>query len=139
MKLYRLVYASAVNKKLNKTDLRSILSASATNNMRDHLTGALLFNSGIFLQILEGPRASLNAAYRRISKDERHTRLELIGLEPARERLFTAWSMALIEDNQASRKILFKFCGADKPVIDDLGLSDVCEMMMAMLKPTADK
>jgi len=48
MQLYRLAYASLVNKKLTKTDLRSILSRSVVNNTRDNVTGALLFNSGVF-------------------------------------------------------------------------------------------
>ena len=133
MRLYRLAYISLVNKKLNKTDLRDILSKSVNNNMRDNIAGALLFNSGFFLQILEGSRASLNVTYRRIAKDDRHERVELIGLEPIKERKFSAWSMALIEDNASAKKTLMKYCGADKPVVDNLNLDDVCEMMFEML------
>lgn len=136
MPLYRLAYASLVNKKLNKTDLRSILSTSVVNNTRDNLTGALLFNSGIFLQALEGSRSTLNAAFRRISKDERHERVEIIGMGPAEDRLFKAWRMGLIENNAASKKILLKYCGADKPVVEYLSLSEVFEMMHAMINPS---
>jgi hypothetical protein len=114
MQLYRLAYASLVNKKLTKTDFRSILSKSVVNNTRDNVTGALLFNSGIFLQALEGPRSSLNVTYRRIAQDARHERVELIGMEPA-------------------KKVLMKYCGSDKPVVEYLGLSEVFEMMHAMI------
>jgi len=133
MQLYRLAYASLVNKKLTKTDLRRILSKSVVNNTRDNVTGALLFNSGIFLQALEGPRSSLNVTYRRIAQDARHERVELIGMEPAKDRLFKAWTMGLIEDNEAAKKVLMKYCGSDKPVVEYLGLSEVFEMMHAMI------
>jgi hypothetical protein len=133
MQLYRLAYASLVNKKLTKTDLRSILSKSVVNNTRDNVTGALLFNSGIFLQALEGPRSSLNVTYRRIAQDARHERVELIGMEPAKDRLFKAWTMGLIEDNEAAKKVLMKCWGSDKPVVEYLGLSEVFEMMHAMI------
>ena len=136
MPLYRLAYASLVNKRLNKMDLREILSKSVNNNMRDNIGGALLFNSGVFLQALEGSRAALNVTYRRIAADERHERVDLIGLEPAKERMFKSWSMALIEDNETARKVMMKHCGADKPVIDNLSLNDVCEMMLEMLGKT---
>jgi len=133
MPLYRLAYTSIVNKKLNKTDLREILSKSVSNNSRDRIGGVLFFNAGMFLQVLEGSRAALNVTYRRIAMDDRHERVELIGLEPAKERLFKSWSMALIEDNDAAKKTLMKYCGADKPVIDNLSLAETCEMMIEML------
>jgi hypothetical protein len=133
MPLYRLAYASLVNKKLNKTDLREILSKSVNNNSRDNIGGALLFNSGVFLQLIEGSRAALNITYRRILADDRHERPELIGLEPAGERLFKSWSMALIEDNAVAKRTLMKYCGADRLVVDNLTLSETCEMMIEML------
>lgn len=136
MPLYRLAYASLVNKKLNKMDLREILSKSVNNNMRDNIGGALLFNSGIFLQAIEGSRAALNVTFRRILADTRHERIDLIGLEPVKERIFKSWSMSLIEDNDVAKSVLMKHCGADKPVIDNLNLAQVCEMMLEMLGKT---
>lgn len=136
MPLYRLAYKSLVNKKLNKMDLREILSKSVNNNMRDNIGGALLFNSGLFLQVLEGSRAALNVTFRRIGADDRHERVDLIGLEPVKDRMFSAWSMALIEDNESAKKVMMKYCAADKPVIDNLGLHDVCEMMLELLGRT---
>lgn len=52
MHLYRVGYRSEVKGTLNKDDLRDILSASSTNNMQNSLSGALLFNQNVFLQIL---------------------------------------------------------------------------------------
>jgi hypothetical protein len=135
MPLYRLAYASLVNKKLDKTDLRQILSKSINNNGRDNIGGALLFNAGIFLQVLEGSRAGVNATFRRIAKDDRHERIELLGFEPAKTRLFKAWSMALLEDNAAAKNILLKYCGADKPVVDILDVEKTSQMMIEMLGP----
>lgn len=41
--------------------------------------------------------------------------------------------MALIEDNAAAKTTLMKYCGADKPVIDNLSLAATSEMMIEML------
>jgi len=133
MSLYRLAYMSEIKGKINKDDLRQILSSSVTNNTRDGVTGALLFNQSTFLQILEGRRPTINKTYRRITQDGRHRPAELIGLEPAKERLFSKWSMALINDEQITREILIKYCGADKPVSDRLDLDITTQMMCLML------
>jgi hypothetical protein len=134
MQLYQIAYASVVSKRLTKIDLRDILSRSVSNNTRDNVTGALLFNSGTFLQVLEGHRAALNITYRRINADDRHERIELIGAAAVKERLFKSWSMALIEDNAEARRLLMKYCGADTPVIDALDLAATCGMMVEMLR-----
>jgi len=41
--------------------------------------------------------------------------------------------MALIQENDKTQKILREFCGADKPVVDALGLSEISAMMRAMI------
>ncbi len=133
MQLYRLAYKSDVKGRLSKADLRDILKTSSNNNFEDSITGALVFDSGIFLQILEGSRASVNRTYRRILADPRHEKIELVGLEPAEKRQFPKWSMALIQQNDATKKILYAFCGANKPVVDAMNVNEISAMMRAMI------
>ena len=133
MPLYRIAYKSTVGKQITKAEIRQILASSENNNQRDNLTGALLFNSGVFLQILEGRRAKINRLLERLSGDPRHKEIEYIGLEPIADRIFPKWSMALIEDNSVTRGILLKYCGVDKPDVEALGLAEVTEMMLQML------
>lgn len=74
--------------------LRSILAVSQRNNLRDGLTGFLIFDHVHFFQILEGESDRVRAAYSRIQKDPRHAEVTLIGEREIRARSFPQWSMA---------------------------------------------
>ncbi len=131
--MYRLAYTSAVSRPLTKTDLKQILSVSVSRNKAEKLTGALCFSRDVFVQVLEGRRHRLNSAFRRIARDARHEDVELIGLEPIRERIFGNWSMAFVDDSEEVRGIILKYCGVDRLVVDSLKLSDVTALVREML------
>ena len=76
-------------------DLNTIMDAANRNNQRDGLTGALVFDTLWFVQILEGEREAVSATFRRIAKDERHDAVTLMDVRPADERLFGNWWMGL--------------------------------------------
>lgn len=73
--------------------LNGILSISRRNNRRDGLTGALVCRRDIYLQLLEGPEAAVEATYARISGDDRHLAITRLTSEPAEARLFPDWAM----------------------------------------------
>jgi len=73
--------------------LNGILSISRRNNRRDGLTGALVCRRDIYLQLLEGPEAAVEATYARISGDDRHLAITRLASEPAEARLFPDWAM----------------------------------------------
>jgi hypothetical protein len=95
--LYRLVYFS-MNKISGEPseiaiEVQSILAASQRNNQRLGLTGALIFNTGIFAQVLEGPSDSLEATFEKIQQDHRHGDVEVLAFEQVKDRGFAKWSM----------------------------------------------
>lgn len=73
--------------------LNGILSISRRNNARDGLTGALVCRRDIYLQLLEGPEAALEATYARIKRDDRHLGIVQLLAEPVGARLFPDWAM----------------------------------------------
>ena len=73
--------------------LNGILSISRRNNIRDGLTGALVCRRDIYLQLLEGPEANVEATYARILGDDRHLAVTRLASEPAAARLFPDWAM----------------------------------------------
>jgi len=77
-------------------EVDSILAASRHNNVRDGITGALMFNSGCFAQVLEGPLDKVEDAFERIQQDERHGEVSLLGLEAVDERSFPNWAMGFV-------------------------------------------
>ena len=82
-----------------------ILAKSRTNNARDHITGALLFNAGCFAQVLEGPIENVEAAFERIQQDDRHGDVSLLAFDPIETRSFPNWAMGFVgmSDTNAER------------------------------------
>jgi hypothetical protein len=92
MALYRVIYCSEACG-LEKQDVESILEASNRNNAASVISGMLLFNSGYFLQLLEGSRANVSDTFLRIARDKRHKNVELILGNTVSKRIFHEWNM----------------------------------------------
>ena len=105
MSINQLVYVSQATRKMSSEDLRDIQGTAKDNNQHIDVTGSLFYNGGWFLQVLEGPLATLNALYNKIEKDPRHKNSRVLYNEPAKFRTFTRWSMNMtnLEDRQADK------------------------------------
>jgi hypothetical protein len=73
--------------------LDGILLQARRNNARNGLTGALIVRADLYLQLLEGPDAEIEATFARISRDNRHLGVHLLLRETVTERMFPAWTM----------------------------------------------
>ncbi len=73
--------------------LNAILVQSRRNNAAFGITGALICRADLYLQLLEGPPAAVDAAYQRIAVDSRHADVTLHVRKTVTERLFGAWAM----------------------------------------------
>ncbi|MGU3664277.1 BLUF domain-containing protein [Methylobacterium sp. A49B] len=98
--LYRLVYASKNLLQGSEAEMsaavRQILDASQRNNRAVGVTGALMFNTGAFAQVLEGPRRGVEATFERIQRDLRHGDVTVLQCGPTESRSFATWSMAFV-------------------------------------------
>ena len=92
--LLQLVYASRPFG-FDSNTLINILFDARRCNTRDHVTGALICRDDLFLQLLEGPEAAVEATYSRIRADERHIEVrQLVRRMIADDgRMFGAWAM----------------------------------------------
>ncbi len=73
--------------------LNGILSIARRNNPRDGITGALICRHDLYLQLLEGPQAAVEARYRSIARDDRHLDVVKRVSRPVTERMFPNWAM----------------------------------------------
>ncbi len=73
--------------------LDGILLQARRNNPRDGLTGALIVRADLYLQLIEGPAAAIDATFARIARDDRHLQVTPIVKAAVAERMFPAWSM----------------------------------------------
>ena len=99
--LFRVFYRSQCvmtgSQKHIDAEVERILDVSRTANARAGLTGALMFNSSVFFQVLEGPSDQLEATFERICCDPRHNDIQLIEFNAVDSRAFTEWSMTRVD------------------------------------------
>jgi hypothetical protein len=94
--LVRLIYISQATFKPNedaKKEIDSITAISSRNNRHNHVTGALVYCNGWFLQALEGKWQVVEDTLTRISDNPKHTGIRVLEVMPIHERGFAKWSM----------------------------------------------
>ena len=96
MSLCRLMYKSKYSEPLSKNLLEAIETTSQENNAALGITGILIGNRSSFMQVLEGEEEAVNKIFNNICKDERHTKIELVGYDIIDQRAFADWSMKCI-------------------------------------------
>lgn len=74
--------------------IRSIATVSLARNASSGVTGYLYFDSGLFLQEIEGLRQDVEALYRVIRGDARHRNVRKLMACDSNSRAFGEWSMA---------------------------------------------
>ena len=92
--LIRLLYISRAAGAITSTVTGSILESARVHNRVAGITGILCQGQGLYIQILEGERASVNRLYATLIKDKRHQDVELVSIEEIQTRKFPEWSMA---------------------------------------------
>ena len=101
--LYRVLYCSR-NRLTGapvtyNEEVQEILAKSRENNVRDGVTGGLLFSEGCFAQVLEGPVGMVESAFERIQCDSRHGEVTVLECAQIETRDFPDWSMAFTGSN----------------------------------------
>lgn len=76
--LVQLMYISDAAVEMSDDTLVDIREANLRHNPRAGIHGALMYRSGLFLQLLEGPGAEVEKTFERICRDRRHTNIRVI-------------------------------------------------------------
>ena len=99
--MYRVIYASRATAPMRDRELEELLVDVRMRNEEDDLTGLLLYfgedvtDEPAFLQVLEGERDAVEAAYARISRDRRHRGMRRVAAGEVSGRMFPDWRMGL--------------------------------------------
>ena len=95
--IYQLVYASKSVEYFTERDLIEILQKSRKNNKEISITGALVYNKGYFLQMLEGEQVVVEALFKKIAQDARHEKISRFYQGKAPTRIFPDWYMGFFQ------------------------------------------
>jgi hypothetical protein len=98
MSLRQLIYVStAVQQPMSAAEIEALGAASAARNISRGVGGLLVHDARYFVQVLEGPVATINRLYLRIAQDPRHTRVELLSYHAIERPQYADWSMRALE------------------------------------------
>ncbi|MEQ8232353.1 MAG: BLUF domain-containing protein [Gammaproteobacteria bacterium] len=114
--LVRLLYASRPAAPLNTTLIDGILAQSQKSNPSRGITGILVYNDRLFMQVLEGGRDEVCELFNAIVRDERHEHVRLLSYAEIVERRFGGWTMGYVNAARVNPSLLLKY--GEKPVLD---------------------
>jgi hypothetical protein len=89
--LVELSYLSEAISDMSFLGLMRLLESARAFNQSNGITGILLYDNQQFGQIIEGERANVMKAWKRIQDDKRHHRVELLEIREISERSFPEW------------------------------------------------
>lgn len=90
-----LTYRSEATRAPSDAELDGLVAEARTRNRSVGVTGMLLYDSGRFLQTLEGPPTGLDAIWTSIQRDPRHGAIEVLSQHIVPARLFAGWDLQL--------------------------------------------
>lgn len=99
-RVYQLIYASKSVVGFTEQDLIDILKTSRENNKPKKITGALVYNKGYFLQMLEGEQQAVNTLFNHIAKDTRHEKVSRFFQGTVEQRTFPDWYMGFFQQDE---------------------------------------
>ncbi|WP_295632224.1 BLUF domain-containing protein [Novosphingobium sp.] len=92
-----LTYRSEAAPVPSATELESLIAEARGRNHNVGITGMLLYDSGRYLQTLEGPPDAVERLWSAIKRDPRHGQIELLSQHIVPSRLFSGWDMQLYD------------------------------------------
>ncbi|MEO8935475.1 MAG: BLUF domain-containing protein [Burkholderiaceae bacterium] len=119
---YQIIYSSEATTPMQSEDLEEILEHARCSNATRGITGALVYGEGIFLQILEGDRVTVNDLMVKILRDLRHEAVTVLREGEIPSAIFVGWKMAYIS---ATTEQVAKWAGLSVVTGTTEGLNDM--------------
>ncbi|WP_167858681.1 BLUF domain-containing protein [Methylobacterium nonmethylotrophicum] len=98
--VFRIIYKSTAAHRaevmLGQGHIADMLATARLRNQAAQVSGVLVYTGLGFFQVLEGPRAGVQAIFESILVDRRHHTLAVIEMDVAAERRFPGWSMGFL-------------------------------------------
>jgi hypothetical protein len=95
-----MMYLSRMTTRLSDEEIEAIAKLSAVNNVQRDVTGMLVKVGNHFLQVIEGSDVALESLMTKLSKDPRHTEIQVIDNRHVDDRLFGKWNMAFFNADE---------------------------------------
>jgi hypothetical protein len=91
--MIRLAYISSATQYPSEQDLLNLLTQARGRNLKQNITGMLLYDNATYIQVLEGDAKDVHEIFASIKKDKRNTGVVTLLEETIEQRSFPQWSM----------------------------------------------
>lgn len=91
--MIHLIYISSATNWPSENDLKELLEQSRVRNLRQNITGMLVYDNATYMQVLEGSEKDVHDIYNSILKDPRNNGQFKLVEEEISQRDFPNWSM----------------------------------------------
>ena len=88
-----IIYVSSLNRNLDIGDLKEFSASFQYENKKRDMSGVLVFSQGVVMQYIEGSEKDIDALYKNIAKDVRHSSVIKIGEGYIKNKIFKSWDM----------------------------------------------
>ncbi|RZK32349.1 MAG: BLUF domain-containing protein [Hymenobacter sp.] len=132
--LHHIIYLSKASQPLSDEQLIALLTQAREANARANITGALVYGDGQFMQIIEGPEATLAMLYAKLLQDGRHGQVFKFADKPIAQRSFADWSMAFRPLSPEQFTQLAGYLTPEELNLQAPGLSATDDMLLQMMK-----
>jgi hypothetical protein len=128
--LVRLVYASRAAGAIDDALVKAICETASSRNAGQGITGVLCTQLGqdVFVQVLEGSRADVNALYGSIVRDPRHLDVTLLSYEEIEERHFASWRMGMVDLKRIHLGTILRY--SQRAVLEPFAMSGKAALAM---------
>jgi len=91
--MIHLIYISSATSWPDETDLLQLLNQARSRNLRQNITGMLLYSNATYLQVLEGEPKDVHQIFDAINRDSRNNGVVKLHEADIQQRDFPDWSM----------------------------------------------
>ncbi|MBT8348235.1 MAG: BLUF domain-containing protein [Sulfurovum sp.] len=127
-----LIYVSTAEEHVDYEDILNILTHAWKYNHNSYISGMLLSDNKHFIQVIQGPIATIDKLYARISKDPRHTDIKLIGEELLHERDCTGWGIGFYDKQEVADVFYDSLNVGHGKALYDINYKDAKTLLLAL-------
>jgi hypothetical protein len=110
-----IIYCSELSADYDLKEVYKILHKSRESNTTIGVSGYLLYGSNNFMQVIEGPEASIKGLWKKISQDSRHHNIKVLSETMIKNLNYDTWSMGFANLTDNLHPTL-------KEILDEVGL-----------------
>jgi hypothetical protein len=103
--LRRIAWAGLPSSAFSAARLGAMITEMRSSNLRNHVSGMLLYTGVHFVEILEGEQRVLDAMWSRVQHDDRYAAPVRLGDEACNARWFADWKMAYADDQDVGAQV----------------------------------